>query len=239
MKTLTESSTGQPEYRWFSDTTYGATAICWKPLYREDSPKKDYIKQMTVWLGWQEAVGHFCAYLNYTAIQTNIPSDSHQLHSDSESELEDELDDNDLNEPTVLVFPSTPTSHSIAVKPAYPHIGLSTITTDFKATGFFTTLTTYIQRAYPPPALPLFPTAANRFDVYKQVNVPHHTLPTVGQQAFVDHIQATPAVSGCGCLSNVPAHFDMVLIRVPEDKRVTKQQKGLFWKVCLTLYSSL
>jgi len=149
--------------------------------------------------------------------------DSHQLHSDSE----EELDDDDLNDPTVPVSPSTLASHSVAVKPPYPHIGLSTITTDFKAKGFFSALTTYIWRAYPPPALPLFPTAADRFDVYKRVNVPRPTLAAVGQQAFVDRIRAMPAVSGRGCLSDVLAHFDMALIRV-EDERSNDATKGTY-----------
>ena len=100
----------------------------------------------------------------------------------------------------------------VSVKPAYPHLGLSTITADFKATGFLSALTTYIQRAYPPPALSLFPTTANCFDVYKQINITQPSLATVGRQAFVDHICATPAVHDCGHLSDVPAHFNMALI---------------------------
>jgi hypothetical protein len=148
------------------------------------SNKKDYIKQMTVWLGRQEAVGRFHAYLDYTAKQRNTPSYSHQLDSDSE----EELDDDDLDDPTVPVSPSTLASHSVSVKPASPHIGLSTISTDFKAMGFFIALTTYIRRAYPPPALPLLATATDRFDVYKQVNIAHPTIAAVGQQAFIDRI---------------------------------------------------
>ena len=135
------------------------------------SNKKDYIKQMTVWLGRQEAVSRFQAYLVYAAKHTTTPSqDSHHLDSDSE----DDLDNDDLNDPTVPVSMSTTglyttglATHSVSVKPAYPHLGISTITTEFKATGFLSALTTYIRRAYPPPAQPLLPSAADRFDVYK------------------------------------------------------------------------
>ena len=59
----------------------------------------------------------------------------------------------------------------------------------------------------------------------------------VGQQGFMDHIHATPAISGCGCLGNVPTHSDIALIWV-EDKRGTKQQKVLLWKVSFTWYST-
>ena len=188
------------------------------------SNKKDYIKQMTVWLGRQEAVGCFRAYLDYAAKQANIPSqDSHQLDSDSD----EELNDDDLNDPTVPVSNSTITSHSVSVKPAYPHLGLSTITTDFKATGFLPALTSYIRRAYPPPALPLFPTTADHFDVYKRVNIVQPPLAAVGRQAFVDRIRATPAVSGRGRLSSVPAHFDMAFIRA-EDEQSNEATKGTY-----------
>jgi hypothetical protein len=102
-----------------------------------------------------------------------------------------------------------------------------TITTDFKATGFLSALTTYIRRAYPPPALPLFPTTADRFDVYKRVNISQPTLAAVGRQTFIDRIRATSAVSGRGRLTDVPAHFDMALIRM-EDERSNEATKGTY-----------
>jgi Plavaka transposase len=186
------------------------------------SNKKDYIKQMTVWLGRQEAVSRFQAYLVYAAKQTNTPDS--QLDSDSDSD-----DDNDLNDsdPTLPVSTSGVTSHSVSIKPAYPHLALSTITTDFKARGFLPALTTYIRRAYPPPALPLLPNTADHFDIYKRVNIAQPSLPAVGQQPFVDRIRATPAVSGRGRLSDVPAHFDMALIRV-EDESSNEATKGTY-----------
>ena len=102
------------------------------------SNKKDYIKQMTVWLGRQEAVSRFQAYLDYAAKQAF--QNSHQLDWDSDEELE--LNDDDTNDLTVSV--SSVTSHTVSVKPAYPHLHVSTITTDFKATGFLPALTIYI-----------------------------------------------------------------------------------------------
>ena len=151
------------------------------------------------------------------AKQANIP------HSDSD----EEPDDNNLNKPTVPVSTSTIAPHLVSVKPAYPHLGPSTITTDFKATGFLSALTTYIRRAYPPPALPLFPTTTDRFDVYKRVNIAQPSLAAVGCEAFVDRIRATPVVGGRGRLSDVPAHFDMALIQV-EDERNNQATKGTY-----------
>jgi Plavaka transposase len=193
------------------------------------SNKKDYIKQMTVWLGRQEAVSRFQAYLVYAAKQTTtVPSqDSHQLDSDSEDDLDN--DNLNSNDPTVPVSMSTTglTSHSVSLKPAYPHLGISTITTEFKVTGFLHALTTYIRRAYPPPALPLLPSTADCFDVYKRVNIVQPPIAAVGQQAFTDRIRATPAVIDRGRLSDIPAHFDFALIRA-EDEGSNEATKGTY-----------
>jgi hypothetical protein len=185
------------------------------------SNKKDYIKQMTVWLGRQEAVSRFQAYLVYAAKQSNTPSRDSQ-HSDTDDEVE--VGEDDLNDPSVPVPNS---SHSVSVKPAYPHISLSTITTEFRAIGFLPALTTYIRRTYPPPALPMLPNAADHFDVYKRLNIALPGLTAVGRQAFIDRIRATPGVSGRGRLSDVPAHFDMALIRV-EEERTNEATKGSY-----------
>ena len=190
------------------------------------SNKKDYIKQMTVWLGWQEAVSRFQAYLVYAAKQENTTSRDHsqQLEMDSDEEPDD---NDDLNDPTIPVSTSTIATHSVSVKPAFAHISLSTIMTDFKATGFFPTLKNYIWHAYPPPALPLFPTTANCFDVYKRLNISQPSLTAVGQESFIDWIRATPAVKGRGCLNDVPEHFDMALIQ-SEDERNNEATKGTY-----------
>ena len=194
------------------------------------SNKKDYIKQMTVWLGRQEAVNRFHAYLVYAAKHTTTPSQhSHQLDSDSDEDLDNHNDD--LNDPTVPVSMSSNgldttglTTHSVSLKPAYPHLGISNITTEFKATNFLSALTTYIRRAYPPPAQPLLPSTADRFDVYKRVNIVQPPIAAVGQRSFIDRIRATPAVSDRGRLSDVPAHFDFALIQAEEESNneVTK-----------------
>ena len=188
------------------------------------SNKKDYIKQMTVWLGRQEAVSCFQAYLVYADKQGNTASRvSHQLQD--EMDLDKEIEDADLNDPTIPF--STITTHSVSVKPAYPHISLSTITTDFKASGFLPALKTYIRRAYPPPALLLFPASVDHFDVYKQLSISQPPLVAVSHEAFIDRIHAKPAIEGRGHLNNFSAHFDMVLIRV-EDERDNEATKGAF-----------
>ena len=71
---------------------------------------------------------------------------------------------------------------------------------------------------FPDAALLLFPTTANCFDVYKQVNITQPSLATMGRQAFVDRIHATPTVHDHGHLSDVPAYFDMALIWTDDEK---------------------
>jgi hypothetical protein len=200
------------------------------------SNKKDYIKQMTVWLGRQEAVSRFQAYLVYAAKQANTTRRDPQPQLEVDMDSDEEIDDEDLNNPMVPISKST-TTHSVSVKPAYPHVSLSTITTDFKATGFLPALKTYIRRAYPPPALPLFPTTADRFDVYKRVNISQPSVAAVGREAFLDRIRATPAVNSRGRLNDVPEHFDMALIRA-EDEENNENTKGTFLEGIFCLISN-
>ena len=83
------------------------------------SNKKDYIKQMTVWLGRQEAVTRFQAYLVYAAKQDNTTSRDSQLELEMDS-------DEEIDNPTVPVSKTTIATYSVSVKPAYPHISLTT-----------------------------------------------------------------------------------------------------------------
>ena len=140
---------------------------------------------------------------------------------------EEPNNDDDLNNPTIPVSTSTIATHSVSVKPAFAHISLSTITTYFEATCFLPALKNYIQCAYPPLSLPLFPTTANRFNIYKRLNISQPSLTAVGQESFIDQIRATPAVKGHGHLNDVPEHFDMALIQL-EDERNNEATKGTY-----------
>ena len=191
------------------------------------SNKKDYIKQMTVWLGRQEAVSRFQAYLVYAAKQANTSSPRSFLLDTMDSDEEGLEDASDSNDQTVPVSKSAIGTHSISLQPAYPHISLSTISSDFRASGFLSALKNYIRRAYPPPALPLFPTTVNRFDVHKGLNIRLPSLVAVARDGFIDRIRATPSVKGRGRVGDVPAHFDIALIRT-EEERNNEATRGTF-----------
>jgi hypothetical protein len=178
-----------------------------KEAYRA-SNKKEYVRQMTVWLGRQEAVARFRAYLDY--VTTLDPSHGVPLELDDES-YEDQ--DHEMEEPEVLNHsePSRPT-HSVAIKPAFPHTDFNTLTTEFKATNFIPALSTYIRRLIPPPALPVLPNLVDHFDVYKRVTILQPSNPAAGFPKSVHRVRATPSVPSKRGSKAVPAHFDTALV---------------------------
>ena len=131
-----------------------------KEAYRA-SNKKDYVHQMTVWLGRQEAVARFRAYLDYVNALDPIPPDDESHDLDDDNDIEEPAHTNDTPHPT----------HSVAIKPAYPHTDFNTLTTHFKATNFIPALSTFIRRLIPPPALPVLPNHVDRFDIYKRITI--------------------------------------------------------------------
>jgi Plavaka transposase len=171
-----------------------------KEAYRA-SNKKDYVQQMTVWLGRQEAVARFRAYLDYVNALALDPTPDDESHDYEDNEIE-------LEEPVI----GNLTTHSVAIKPAFPHTDINTLTTHFKATNFIPALSTFIRRLIPPPALPLLPNNVDRFDVYKRISILHPSNPSARFPKSVDRLRATPLVPANGRYKAVPAHFDIVLV---------------------------
>ena len=179
-----------------------------KEAYRA-SNKKDYVQQMTVWLGRQEAVARFRAYLDYvTALDPSIPRDDETLDPIPDDNEHHDFEDNESEEPAHVNL-----THSVAIKPAFPHTDFNTITTRFKAPNFIPALSTFIRRLIPPPALPVLPNHVDRFDIYKRITILRPSNPSAGFLKSVDRVRATPSVPATGRLKAVPAHFDIVLVR--------------------------
>ena len=192
-----------------------------KEAYRA-SNKRDYVRQMTVWLGRQEAVARFRAYLDY--VITLDPSHIIPLDDETHDQLEDL--DNEMEEPAHTNLSPHPT-HSVAINPAFPHKDFNTLTTQFKATNFIPALSTYIRRLIPPPALPILPNLVDRFDVYKRITILRPSNPAAGFLTSVDRVRATPSVPAKGGSKAVPAHFDTVLVRAA-DINENQHTKGTF-----------
>ncbi|GLB43997.1 putative zn-finger domain-containing protein [Lyophyllum shimeji] len=211
-----------------------------KEAYRA-SNKKDYFKQMTRWLGRQEAVARFGAYLDWLAeMESGSPSKSDDPagldrdNPESDDELDDSLnnttdaiDDDVPIPPTPASQPSGLPSHVISVRPGFPNVDLITIVKNFKATNFLSALTIFIRRAYPPPLTPLLPNTLDRFDLYRVLSVRLPDLMAVGRREHRCRIRATPFLQGLSSASDTPARFDTVLVR-DENENENRHTKGTY-----------
>jgi Plavaka transposase len=184
-----------------------------KEAYRA-SNKREYVRQMTIWLGRQEAVAQFAAYLDWI-LDRSLDADD---PPDGSGDVEDD-DDDDIEENNALTMSSDPAaSHIIAKKPGFPHYDLATITTDFHAVDFLPLLTTFIRRAYPPPKTPVLPNNVDRFDLYKILSIRLPNLATVNRVGHLDRIRATPLVKGRAGRQDTNAHFDTILVRTGDSQ---------------------
>ena len=173
-----------------------------KEAYRAMN-KRDYVQQMTIWLGRQEAVARFRAYLDYVKTLNPIPPDD-EPH---------DFEDNEMEEPAHSHTNLSPhPTHSVAIEPAFPHTDLNTIITQFKAINFISALSTYIRRQIPPPALPVLPNLVDCFDLYKRISILQPSNPSAKFPKSVHRLRATPLVPENGRSRAVPAHFDIVLV---------------------------
>ena len=178
-----------------------------KEAYRA-SNKKEYIQQMMVWLGRQEAVAWFRAYLDYVTGTALDPSISDKdTHDNKDNEIEEPADHAQADL-------SPHHTHSVAVKLALPHMDFNTPTTHFKATNFIPILSTYTRHLIPPLALPILSNLMDHFDVYKCITILQPSNPAAGFPKSINQLCATPSVPAKGRSKAVPTHFDIVLVQV-------------------------
>ena len=184
------------------------------------SNKKDYVKQMTVWLGRQEAIARFGAYLDYLSQQEHGFGRSNSDRDNDNDELHMDIEDDDDHGSQDGGDEDSGT-HFLSVKPGFPHCDLNTITTLHKAENFAAALKTFIRRIYPPPAVPILPNSVDRFNLYKRLSIRHKPVPAT-RNGTVDRIRATPEVPAYARIKAVPAHFDTVLVRTEEVNEHTR-----------------
>ncbi|KIJ92056.1 hypothetical protein K443DRAFT_13901 [Laccaria amethystina LaAM-08-1] len=123
-----------------------------KEVYRA-SNGQDYEEQMVKWLGHQEAVMRFRAYLNWC--DAEFESDV-----DTGSDCDTNTDSDVINKPLANTFTTTttaglPSTHHLPVQPRFPLTDIVTLTTQFFAIDFVSALTKVICCAYSAPAQPL------------------------------------------------------------------------------------
>lgn len=69
-----------------------------------------------------------------------------------------------------------------SIVPAFPHLHVDDIMTQFIAPRFIYSLQHYILKHYPPPQKPLLPNMTDRFDLYKILTIPLPDLLYVCEQ---------------------------------------------------------
>ncbi|KAK0435049.1 Zn-finger domain-containing protein [Armillaria borealis] len=184
--------------------------------------KRDYVKQMTTWMGQHEAAARFCVYLDWASwSDERARSERASLEEGECKEVEDEEEaghNSHGDQRGIRKF-------GVAAVPAFPRLTIDDIGLCFLAPQFLYSLQCYIIRHYPPPAKPILPNITDRFNVYKILTIPLPNLSTVRRYHQVNHIRGTPAVPpGPGRKEESPSHFDTVLVRCETeiDNRYTK-----------------
>lgn len=200
------------------------------------SNKRDYIKQMVVWLGRQEAVARFSAYLDYLTLQqqdrASTSATKHCREDQDDDGDDEEIDEEAEQVQAVTTLPaSSPISpkkstHFVSVKPAAPHRNITTIIFEHKVENLIPALSTFIRRAYPPPLTPKLPDTTDVFDVYKRLSIQLPSIDATGRTGYIDRIRATPAIPAQGLTKEVPSHFDVVLVQTED--RNNPSTKGTY-----------
>ncbi|KAF8067066.1 Zn-finger domain-containing protein [Lyophyllum atratum] len=187
-----------------------------KDAYRATN-KREYVKQMTIWLGRQEAVAQYSAYLDW------ISQRDHRIPDPDDGDSDDgDMDELSLNPPVPKATASS--THTVSLNPGFPQLDLTTISSRFKAPNFLPLLTSFIRKFYPPPKNPMLPNHTDRFDLFKKLSIHLPDLPAIGRFKSCDRIRCTPLVPATLGRPAVGAHFDTVLVRRDDelDNEVTR-----------------
>jgi hypothetical protein len=179
-----------------------------KDAYRA-SNKKDYVRQMTVWLGRQEAVARFRAFLDYLD-ERDCPGKMDVVENADEDA---DGDSEELNMPQCVVGSTSQLRYMLAVKPGFPTLRINKITSDFHAISFVDCLSTFIRRLYPPPSLPTLPNTLDCFDLFKRLTISRTSLLAAGTSPLMDRIRTVPNLKN----PQDGSFFDTVLVRTSED----------------------
>ncbi|KAH9954155.1 hypothetical protein BC827DRAFT_1279019 [Russula dissimulans] len=114
------------------------------------SNKHEYVCQMTIWLGHQEVIAQFNAYLKWLSQSSQTTKDGIEAAPEP---LEDE--------------PMLSATHTTAKHPSYSRLNIKTIVHNFGASQFLTALHSFIHKSCPSMTNPIFPNEFNYFTTYK------------------------------------------------------------------------
>ena len=193
--------------------------------------RKEYIKQMTVWLRRQKAVHCFATYLQwavpgYVADAVSDPKLTPTVKGDDEAEDSN----NEQEEPQDLATRTSDDSsihtqlgaisHLVAKRPALTGVSLTSLVNDFGAVDFLQHLNKFM-RSSPlitaSGSLPLVATTGATYSLYKCAVLTLPAIQEVGGKTIRDIVHAVKAVpqkvTTQGIKKGSAAHFSTVLIR--------------------------
>ena len=179
----------------------------------------------------------FRAYLDWLLRHEeldDLESDDEEFRDSSEgmghkSDINLTVDDINDNEPTSNA--DLPITHHLPVKPSFQLVNVNTIVSEFHATNFLSTLTTFIRHYFPPPQQPILPNPTDLFDAYKHLSIHLQDLPSTGRIDFLQRIHAVPLTPGSR--RDSPTTFDIVLVRTEGEAR-NQATKGTYLEGALT-----
>lgn len=183
------------------------------------SNKKDYIIQMTIWLGRQEAVDRFTCYLywyRHGGYSVSAESEITSLERRSKA----------IEPGTIEYFiPSRSSHHSRNVNvpptlyhvprnhpPALRAVSASQIITDHNAVNFLPALQAFLRSH----ACSLEPRTFDEFRLYKKITLSLPHIAEVSRNKSRDIVRASPPVPPAGRNQGSPAFLDFALVRTAE-----------------------
>ncbi|KAJ6508168.1 hypothetical protein C8R45DRAFT_1050452 [Mycena sanguinolenta] len=188
------------------------------------SNRREYVRQMTVWLRRQERVHKFGSYLQWAVPGYTAPSTSDEGNSengdvdDDADEVEegpaksaDLPDDSNDSDDEVDQLPT----FSIAKKPTFPSATVASIVSDFAAPAFLTNIERFLASKSIVPLLT--PADNSTFPVYRRFSLFLPTIDEAKSSATRDTIRAVKAapqhMTTKGVKRAKAGQFDTVLVR--------------------------
>jgi hypothetical protein len=200
-----------------------------KVLYKKTS-KKAYIKQMTMWLGRQEKVHRFTAYLQWAVpgYQPKPIQDTGDQTSAATNLISTVIGDVTVDQPETHEIPNKPcTAYHLPKQPSYPNTSLNLLITDFGAVDFWPCLETFLRRSKVPMPDIVHPC----FPIYKCLDVWIPPAPQVTKYEIKDTIFATCSKKAEPFKEATAGQFSTIFAQ-KSDALVSKNLEGIYLHAC-------
>jgi hypothetical protein len=182
------------------------------------SSRKDYIIQIFHWIACQEKIHASSAYL-----QWHIPYMRELDPSTGKADLADKIENGgalkDLEVELEEDIMNPGHTYHIAKYPGYPNTTISTIISEFQATDFIHTLSTFVHQVLPNVHFPISETTC--LDLYKQVTFSLRSIQQIEDTMIRDVVRATLYIPQHEYAAACPAHFDTVLVHYTSEAEET------------------